>query len=56
MGLALDSSITDATHHLLENIQTQFALSDDTLVTITRQFVDDFKLGLGRYNEAMAMM
>lgn len=37
-------------------LQQQFSLSDDVLVDLTQAFLAEFKLGLGSYNHAMAMM
>lgn len=51
---ALD--IPDATRAHLDGLARQFDVSDERLVNITHQFVDDFALGLGEYNEPMAMM
>lgn len=53
---ALPSGISDAQQSHLEGVERQFHLSDDRLLDITRQFVDDFRLGLSEYNHAMAMM
>ncbi|KAF8592467.1 hexokinase [Ramaria rubella] len=50
------SSQPEANQHILNSIEEQFCLSDETLCAITQQFVDDFNLGLSRYNEAMAMI
>jgi hexokinase len=41
---------------LFDDIESQFQLGDDGLYTITKQFLEDFRLGLGEYNHAMAMM
>ena len=41
---------------LLDNIEAQFQLDDDALHTITKQFLEDFRVGLGEYGHAMAMM
>lgn len=49
-------NVPDATRSYLEGIEKQFHLTDEQLLAITRQFVDDFKMGLGEYNKAMAMM
>lgn len=45
-----------ASQDILNTIEEQFTLSGETLCAITKQFVDDFNLGLSRYNEPMAMM
>jgi hexokinase len=49
-------ALPNATRRILNEIEQQFFLSDDRLLTITRQFVEDFSLGLGEYGKAMAMM
>lgn len=49
-------SVDDATRSYLDGVGKQFDLTDDRLLDITRQFVDDFALGLGEYNKPMAMM
>lgn len=49
-------NVPNATRSHLEQIEQQFDLTDEKLIGITRQFVDDFALGLGEYNKAMAMM
>lgn len=48
--------LPDATRRILNEIEQQFYLSEERLLAITRQFVEDFSLGLGEYNKAMAMM
>ena len=50
------TSLAPATVEVLERIEHLFQLSNDRLIDITRQFVDDYNLGLGEYNKAMAMM
>lgn len=49
-------NVSEATRTHLEEIGHQFNLSDEKLVAITQQFIDDFALGLSEYNKAMAMM
>ena len=49
-------AVPDATRIHLDHIEQQFSLTDEKLIDITRQFVEDFALGLSKYNEAMAMM
>lgn len=49
-------NLDDATRSYLDGVRKQFDLTDDRLLAITRQFVDDFALGLGEYNKPMAMM
>ena len=39
-----------------DDVEAQFRLDDDALFTITKQFLEDFRLGLSEYNHAMAMM
>jgi len=41
---------------IIDDIQQQFDLTNDTLKVITSQFLSDFNLGLGDYGHAMAMM
>lgn len=53
---ASSSALPDATRKAMDTIEQQFHLTDDKLRAITRQFVDDFEMGLGEYNKAMAMM
>ena len=40
----------------LQAIERQFTITDQKLLDITRQFLDDFNLGLSQYNKPMAMM
>lgn len=49
-------NVPDATRSHLDSIQRQFDLTDARLLEITRQFVDDFALGLSEYNKPMAMI
>ncbi|KAH8118513.1 hexokinase-domain-containing protein [Phellopilus nigrolimitatus] len=49
-------NVPDATRSYLEGVEKQFHLSDEKLLAITHQFVDDFALGLGEYNKPMAMI
>lgn len=37
-------------------IDSQFTLHREPLVELTKAFLDEFKLGLSTYNQAMAMM
>lgn len=46
----------DRARLVLQDIEDQFHLDDDALKTITKQFLDDFEIGLGEYGQAMAMM
>ena len=41
---------------MLDTIEKQFQLSGEKLQAITRRFIEDFNVGLSKYNEAMAMM
>lgn len=41
---------------VFDDIQHQFTLNSDTLIGLTKAFLDEFKLGLGSYNQPMAMM
>lgn len=37
-------------------IEDQFTLQPDSLVELTKAFLDEVKIGLTNYNQAMAMM
>lgn len=37
-------------------IEDQFTLQPDSLVELTKAFLDEVKIGLANYNQAMAMM
>ncbi|KLO06355.1 hypothetical protein SCHPADRAFT_946154 [Schizopora paradoxa] len=50
------TSLSPATVEVLDRIEHLFQLSNDRLIDITRQFVEDYNLGLGEYNKAMAMI
>jgi hexokinase len=50
------ASMPQASQDILNGIEEQFTLSDEILCGITKQFVDDFNVGLSQYNEPMAMM
>ncbi|CAK5262682.1 unnamed protein product [Mycena citricolor] len=41
---------------VLDDINEQFQLGPETLVELTEAFLHEFKLGLGQYNEPMAMI
>ncbi|GJE84777.1 hexokinase [Phanerochaete sordida] len=41
---------------IFEDIEQQLTLDDGALHTITSQFLEDFRLGLGEYNHSMAMI
>ena len=53
---ALLASTKQTEKYILDAIEQQFQLSDSALVDITKQFLDDFRLGLSEYNHPMAMM
>jgi hypothetical protein len=53
---AISGSSKDSGVHIFEDIEQQFRLDDGALHTITKQFLEDFRLGLGEYNHSMAMM
>ncbi|KAH8105509.1 hexokinase [Cristinia sonorae] len=53
---ALLASSEHSQRAILDAIEQQFQLTDDALVTITKQFLEDFRLGLGEYNHPMAMI
>lgn len=37
-------------------LSRQFSLDENVLVELTRTFLEEFKTGLGNYNQPMAMM
>lgn len=37
-------------------LERQISLKEDTLVSLTKAFLEEFDLGLSNYNQAMAMM
>lgn len=41
---------------VLDDIDYQFQLSPATLISLSRAFLNEFAVGLGNYNHAMAMM
>jgi hexokinase len=49
-------SAHDRARLMLQDIEDQFQLDDEALLTIATQFLSDFELGLGEYGQAMAMM
>jgi len=53
---ALLASTTETEKLILDAIEQQFQLSDNALLKITKQFLDDFRVGLGEYNHPMAMI
>jgi len=44
------------TQDIVDQIERQFTLSPETLVDLTKAFLNEFELGLGSYGQAMAMM
>ncbi len=48
--------LKDDGHQTFDSIAAQFQLDDEALHTITKQFLEDFRLGLSEYNHPMAMM
>jgi hypothetical protein len=44
------------TQGVVDQIERQFTLSPETLVDLTKAFLNEFELGLGSYGQAMAMM
>ncbi|KAJ7229008.1 hypothetical protein GGX14DRAFT_616384, partial [Mycena pura] len=42
--------------HVFDDIHRQFQISPETLVELTGQFLEEFKVGLGSYNRPMAMI
>lgn len=53
---ALSGSTPDTAKQILDSIEAQFQLAADDLITITNQFLEDFRVGLSEYNRPMAMM
>ncbi|KAH9853885.1 hexokinase [Lenzites betulinus] len=53
---ALSGASPDTARRILDDIEDQFRLTQDDLIRITSQFLQDFKLGLGEYNHPMAMI
>ncbi|TFY73041.1 hypothetical protein EWM64_g10971, partial [Hericium alpestre] len=53
---ALFRSKPDTIKDILLDIEEHFELNEETLKTITSQFLTDFNLGLGEYGKAMAMI
>jgi len=41
---------------LFDDIEEQFTLSTESLVDLTKAFLDEIARGLGEYNHPMAMM
>ncbi|KAG8961946.1 glucokinase [Tulasnella sp. 419] len=50
------SNLPEATRDELARIEKQFELNDERLRIIVDQFVSDFRKGLGKYGEPMAMI
>jgi hexokinase len=42
--------------HVLDDISRHFQLGPEILTQLTTAFVEEIRLGLGKYNHAMAMM
>lgn len=49
-------SSKDSATRVFDDIEATFHLDNDALHTITKQFLEDFRLGLSEYNHPMAMM
>ena len=50
---------TDLSQEIIDTLQAierQFTITDQKLLDITSQFLDDFNAGLSQYNKPMAMM
>jgi hypothetical protein len=45
-----------STQGVVDQIEHQFTLSPETLVDLTKAFLNEFELGLGSCGQAMAMM
>lgn len=48
--------IFDSTDQLIQDIEKQFHLDVDALVSLTKAFLDEVAEGLGTYGHPMAMM
>lgn len=44
------------TQGVVDQIERQFTLSPETLIDLTKAFLNEFELGLGSYGQPMAMM
>ncbi|TFY59827.1 hypothetical protein EVJ58_g5534 [Rhodofomes roseus] len=53
---ALSGVSVEAERKILDDIEDQFRLEEDALIEITKQFLEDFRAGLGEYNHPMAMI
>ena len=45
-----------ASRAIFDDIEREFQLNDERLFSVTKQLIDDFRLGLSEYNHSMAMM
>lgn len=46
----------DNTQRIFDEIDRHFQLSQETLVELSKAFLQEFSVGLGDYNHPMAMM
>ncbi|KAI0296056.1 hypothetical protein B0F90DRAFT_1637035 [Multifurca ochricompacta] len=53
---AIYNAHTDKVNSILADIEQQFTLDENDLISITRHFHQLFNLGLGEYNQPMAMI
>jgi hypothetical protein len=47
---------SDSAEAILEDIERQFHLDADVLVSLTKAYLDELAVGLGAYGNALAMM
>lgn len=55
--MASTSALSNSeTQRVFDEIHRQFHLSSESLVELTKAFLDEFRVGLQNYNQPMAMM
>jgi hexokinase len=47
---------SDSAEGMLEDIEKQFHLDTDALISLTRAYLDELAQGLGSYGNSLAMM
>jgi hypothetical protein len=55
-GLIMAPIPRPSPQRFLEDLEGEFTLDSEELLSITQQFLDDFAKGLGEYGQPMAMM
>jgi hexokinase len=50
------ASYSDSAEKILEDIENQFHLDVDRLISLTKAYLDELAKGLGAYGNALAMM